>query len=76
MKAARQIPTYKSVIDHLVILPIDEWAVMTLQELSARLESAQANDLSLVSERNMNQSSSSYQSTDDTVTANFANSRA
>ena len=76
VRAARQVPTYKSVIDNLVIQPIKEWSEMSLQELSTRLESAQANDLSLVPKRNANQSSSSYQNTDDNVKANFVNSRA
>ena len=48
VRAARQVPTYKSVIDNLVIQPIEIWAEMTLLELCTRLETAQANDLSLV----------------------------
>ena len=73
VRAARQVPTYKSVIDHLVIQPIEVWAELSLLELCTHLETAQANDLSLVPKRNVNPI---YQSSgDDVVRANYTNSR-
>lgn len=73
VRAARQIPTYKSVIDHLVIQPIEVWSVMTLEELCKKLESAQANDLSLVPKRTNFQTNLPL--VDDQVKANFATSK-
>jgi hypothetical protein len=51
IRAARQIPSYKSVVDQLVILPVAEWSIMSLSQLVLKLECAQANDLSLVPRR-------------------------
>ena len=66
VRAARQIPAYKSVIDALVILPVQEWAAMSLVVLLQKLESAQANDLSLVPRRGHH-----HIVADDAVAANF-----
>ena len=70
VRAARQIPAYKSVIDALVILPVEKWASMSLNELLQKLESAQANDLSLVPRRAPPQHQS-YSSMDENVSVNF-----
>ena len=40
VRAARQVPTYKSVIDHLVIQPIEVWAELSLLELCTGLKTA------------------------------------
>jgi transposase InsO family protein len=74
VRAARQLPTYKSVIDNLVIQPIEIWSKMTLEELCKKLESAHANDLSLIPKRSTMQN---YQSSvDDQVKANYISSKA
>ena len=75
VRAARQVATYKSVIDHLVIQPIEVWAELSLLELCTRLETSQANDLSLVPKRNVNLIYQSSQVGDDVVRANYTNSR-
>ena len=73
VRAARQIPTYKSIIDHLVIQPVEVWSKMSLEELCSKFESAQANDLSLVPKRNQNQSH--HPVSDEQVNANFTKSK-
>ena len=73
VRAARQISAYKSVIDALVILPVETWASMSLDELLQKLESAQANDLSLVPRRPPSQHQT-YSSIDENVSANFVSS--
>jgi hypothetical protein len=62
---------YKPVIDAMIALPIDEWSVITVHQLIAKLEAATANDLSLVPKRTTVQGV-----IDDTVTANYASSTA
>ena len=52
IRAARQVPVYKTVIDHLIVLPVEEWSKMSLTLLVKKFESAQANDISLVPKRN------------------------
>jgi len=43
----RQVPTYKSVIDSLIMLPIEEWSKLTVDQLYTKLQAAQANDASI-----------------------------
>ncbi len=73
VRAARQMPIYKTVIDHLVIQPVKDWSTMTLEELLLKLESAQANDLSLIPKRTQYQTN--LPSVDEQVKANFAASK-
>ena len=68
VRAARQVTAYKTVIDNIITLPLADWSTMKVGQLLQRLESATANDLSLVPRRGV-----SYQSTaEDIVVANYA----
>jgi hypothetical protein len=51
VRAARQIPAYKTVVDQLVIKPKEEWATMSLNSLVLLFENVNANDLSLIPRR-------------------------
>ena len=74
VRAARVIPTYKTVIDNLIALPIDEWSKLTVIDLLQKFETASANDFSLQPRRVM----SLYPAppVDDTVLANYATQQA
>ena len=68
IRAARQVPIYKPVLDRLLITPMTEWTKMTSDELFHQLEAVCANDQAVSSARN---SSSSYQTNSfDTLSAN------
>jgi len=47
VRAARKVPTYKTVIDNLIILPVDQWSILSVEALYAKLEAAKANDASV-----------------------------
>ena len=68
VRAARQVPMYKAVIDGMIALPVNEWSTITVNQLISKLEAATANDLSMVPKR------STVSTADDTVSANYANS--
>jgi hypothetical protein len=67
IRAARQVPVYKPVLDALLISPIEKWSTMTVDELYHSLEQVQANDLSTES---ISSSRTLQQSTQDGVHAN------
>ena len=46
VRAARQVPVYKPVLDRLLITPMNEWTVMTSEDLFHQLEAVCANDQS------------------------------
>ena len=73
VRTARIIPTYKTVIDNLIALPVDEWSKLTVIELLQKFENATANVLSLQPRRQV--SNPSYM-VDDTVTANYVEKNA
>jgi hypothetical protein len=43
IRAARQIPSYKIVIDNLVTLPVEEWSALKIEALLQKFESARSN---------------------------------
>lgn len=47
MRAARQVPIYKPVIDALLIMPMDQWTKITSEELYHQLEAVCANESSI-----------------------------
>jgi hypothetical protein len=47
VRAARQVPVYKPVIDALLILPMEKWATITSDTLYHQLEAVCANELSV-----------------------------
>jgi hypothetical protein len=47
VRAARQVPVYKPVIDALLILPMDKWAAITSDALYHQLEAVCANESSV-----------------------------
>ena len=50
VRAARQVPVYKPVIDALLIKPVEEWSKITSEQLYLQLEQVCANDRSTDSE--------------------------
>lgn len=47
VRAARQVPVYKPVLDALLIKPLEEWSKITVDQLYHQLESVCANDISV-----------------------------
>ena len=47
VRAARQVPVYKPVIDRLLITPTDDWAVLSSEDLFHQLEAVCANEQAL-----------------------------
>ena len=74
IRAARQVPTYKPVIDNLITMPIKDWSIITVEQLYARLEAAKANDLSVAAKRS-NFANLPISVSDDSVQANLATSK-
>jgi len=74
IRAARQVPTYKSVIDSLIMLPIEEWSKLTVDQLYTKLQAAQANDASIAVMRTPHQVRASKNVSDET-TANYAQTK-
>jgi hypothetical protein len=67
IRAARQIPVYKPVLDRLLITPIHEWTKMTSEDLFHQLEAVCANDQSVNTTKHL----ASYQTNSfDTLSAN------
>ena len=62
VRAARQVPIYKPVLDALLIAPIAKWSNMTSEDLYHQLEAVCANDQSVSSHLQYNQSPQSYES--------------
>ena len=52
VRAARQVPVYKPVIDALLILPMEKWAHITSDELYHQLEAVCANEISVTNSTN------------------------
>lgn len=51
VRAARQVPVYKPVLDRLLITPMDEWTKLTSDDLYHQLEAVCANDQSVSATR-------------------------
>ena len=68
IRAARQVPTYKPVIDYFIAQPIEVWSKLTVDQVYAKLQAAQANDASLMVVRNQPKA---RKATDDDAVANF-----
>ena len=51
IRAARQLPVFKAVIDHIIIQPVEVWSKIKVDDLVKQLEAAKANDASLQSKR-------------------------
>ena len=45
IRAARQVPVFKPVIDKVLVMPINEWAKLKLTDLYTLLEQVCANDV-------------------------------
>ena len=80
VRAARQVPAYKLVIDSLLISPLTEWAAMTSENLYHLLEAVQANVNSITPDLhgghgNSNSRYSSQQPMRDSLVANSVRSR-
>ena len=71
VRAARQVPIYKPVLDSILIAEITTWSKMTSEELYHKLEAVCANDQSVQA----HQSYSSPTPTYDSVTANSIQAR-
>ena len=65
VRAARQVPVFKPVIDSLMIMPLKQWSAIQTEDLYHQLEAVCANDVSTDSSRNPR-----YTTTDDSVSAN------
>ena len=52
VRAARQVPVYKPVIDALLIQPMEKWAVITSDEIYHQLEAVCANEISVTVSNN------------------------
>jgi len=52
VRAARQVPVYKPVIDALLILPMEKWANITSDQIYHQLEAVCANEISVTAPTN------------------------
>ena len=66
IRAARQVPIYKPVLDSILIADIAEWSKMTSDELYHKLEAVCANDQSVQTNQGYSLATPTY----DSVTAN------
>ena len=51
VRAARQVPVFKPIIDSLLIMPITQWSAITSDDMYHRLEAVCANDISIEASR-------------------------
>ena len=62
IRAARQVPIYKPVLDAILIADIDVWSKMTSEELYHKLEAVCANNQSVQTERTYNSTQTAFDS--------------
>jgi len=62
VRAARQVPVYKPVLDRLLITTVNEWSAMTSDDLYHQLEAVCANDQSLSHQRHTQGLQTNYDS--------------
>lgn len=51
IRAARQVPMFKSMIEQMITQPPDVWSVIGIDELTAKFEAVRSNDISFVPKR-------------------------
>jgi hypothetical protein len=62
IRAARQVPIYKPVLDSILIADIDTWSKMTSEELYHKLEAVCANDQPVQSQHNYSSTTPTFDS--------------
>lgn len=62
IRAARQLPVYKPVLDHLLILPVEQWSKLTSEDLYHQLEAVCANELSVSASKHSSYASNNFDS--------------